>query len=121
MATQILDHPVHPALDEPEPVRRHRVWRRLRRHKGALAGGIVVLLFIAAALLAPVLAPGDPAATNWLAIRKPPSAEFWFGTDDLGRDILSRLIWGARASLAAGVVSVVIAVLVGVPWGVLAG
>jgi peptide/nickel transport system permease protein len=121
MASQVLEHPVTPALGDEELVPRRRVWRRLRHHPGALLGGIVVLLFIAAALLAPVLAPADPAATNWLALRKPPSAQFWLGTDDLGRDILSRLIWGARASLAAGVVSVLIAVLVGVPLGILAG
>jgi len=81
----------------------------------------VVLLFLLAALLAPWLAPHEPTATSWLTVRKPPSAQHWLGTDDLGRDTLSRLIWGARASLAAGVVSVAIAVLVGVPFGILAG
>jgi peptide/nickel transport system permease protein len=98
-----------------------RVRRRLRRHPGALLGGAVVLLFVAAALLAPWLAPYDPTTTNWLAVRQAPSARYWLGTDDLGRDVLSRLIWGARASLGAGVVSVGIALLVGVPFGILAG
>jgi peptide/nickel transport system permease protein len=95
--------------------------RRLRRHKGAIVGGGVVLLFIVVAILAPLVAPYDPTQSNWIAVRKPPSATFLLGTDDLGRDILSRLVWGARASLAAGVVSVAIAVLVGVPIGILAG
>jgi peptide/nickel transport system permease protein len=101
--------------------RRSRTWRRLRRHRGALIGGAIVLLFLLTALAAPLLAPHDPTQGNWSQIRKPPSAAYWLGTDDLGRDILSRLIWGARASLAAGVISVAIAVGVGVPIGVIAG
>jgi peptide/nickel transport system permease protein len=98
-----------------------RVLKRLARHPGAIVGGTVVAIFLLVAALAPWLAPFDPAATDWLAVRKAPSAEHWLGTDDLGRDIFSRLLWGARASLAAGVISVAIAVLVGVPLGVIAG
>lgn len=100
---------------------RSRVWRRLRRHPGALLGGSVVLVFVLAAIFAPWLAPYDPTANNWLAVRQPPSPEHWLGTDDVGRDVLSRLIYGARASLAAGVVSVAIAFAVGVPFGLIAG
>ncbi len=98
-----------------------RVRRKLARHPAALLGGAVVLLFVAVAIAAPLLAPFDPVKSNWLAVRRPPSAAFWLGTDELGRDILSRLLWGARASLLAGLVSVAIAVGVGVPLGVLAG
>ena len=98
-----------------------RAWRQLRRRRAAMAGLAVVLGFIALALLAPWLSPHDPIATSWSAIRKPPSAEHWFGTDDIGRDVLSRVIWGTRASLLAGVVSVSIALLAGVPIGMLAG
>ncbi len=105
---------------EPESVRRAGLGRRLARNRMALVGGCVVVLFVVVALAAPLLAPYDPVQSNWLAVRKPPSAVHWLGTDDLGRDILSRLIWGARASLLAGVVSVGIAVLAGVPLGVLA-
>jgi peptide/nickel transport system permease protein len=119
VATQVLDHPIE--SEEVAPLRGSRVWRRLRRHPGAIIGGTVVLVFLLVAIAAPFLAPFDPAATNWSAIRKPPSALYWLGTDDLGRDILSRLIWGARASLAAGVISVAIAVIVGVPLGMIAG
>mgnify|MGYP000669323561 FL=1 len=108
------------ALAEPEPARAARLGRRLARNRLALLGGTVVLLFVLIALFAPLLAPFEPIKSNWLAVRKPPSAAFWLGTDELGRDILSRLIWGARASLLAGVVSVAIAVLVGVPFGILA-
>jgi peptide/nickel transport system permease protein len=98
-----------------------RSWRRLRRRRGALVGLAVVLIFIAMALFAPLLAPYDPIETSWSAIRKAPSAEHWFGTDDIGRDVLSRVVWGTRASLLAGVVSVSISLLLGVPIGLAAG
>jgi peptide/nickel transport system permease protein len=98
-----------------------RAWRRLLRHRVAMVGLVVVLLFFVIALLAPLIAPYDPTRTNWAAIRRPPSAMFWFGTDENGRDILSRVIWGARASLFAGVVSVAIALAAGVPIGLAAG
>ena len=98
-----------------------RAWRRLRRRKGALVGLAVVVLFILLALLAPWVAPYDPVATSWSLVRKAPSWAHWFGTDEVGRDVLSRIIWGARASLGAGVVSVGIAAGVGVPLGLLAG
>ena len=95
--------------------------RRLMRHKLAVAGLVVVVIFIAVALLAPWIAPYDPIATSWSRIRRPPSGLHWFGTDENGRDVLSRVIWGARASLMAGVVSVVAALCMGVPLGLLAG
>lgn len=98
-----------------------RALRRFLRHKLAMAGLVVVLAFILVALLAPWIAPYDPIATSWARIRRPPSELHWFGTDENGRDVLSRLIWGARASLMAGVVSVLGAVLIGVPIGLLAG
>jgi peptide/nickel transport system permease protein len=98
-----------------------RAWRRLRRRKGAIAGLIVVLLFVAIAVFAPWLAPFDPIETSWSAIRKAPDASHWFGTDDIGRDVLSRVIWGTRASLLAGVVSVSISLLFGIPIGIVAG
>ena len=93
--------------------------RRLRR--GAMLGAVVVVAFIVMAVFAPWLAPYDPIETSWSAIRKAPSAEHWFGTDDIGRDVFSRVIWGTRASLLAGVVSVSISLLLGVPIGLVAG
>jgi peptide/nickel transport system permease protein len=72
-------------------------------------------------LLSPLVAPYDPLGTSWTAIRQAPSAAHWFGTDEIGRDVLSRVIWGARASLLAGVVSVLISLSIGVPVGLLAG
>src|SRR5687767_1898399 len=78
-------------------------------NRAAVAGGLIVAFFILAALLAPLVAPYDPLKASFLTIRKPPSMAFWLGTDELGRDILSRLLWGARASLMAGCISVAIA------------
>ena len=98
-----------------------RAWRRLRRRRGAMLGLAVVLLFIILAVFAPWIAPQDPIATSWGAIRKAPSAEHWMGTDEIGRDVLSRVIWGTRASLLAGLASVTISLLLGVPIGLLAG
>ena len=98
-----------------------RAWRRLRRRKGAMVGLAIVAIFIVVAVFAPLIAPYDPIATSWSAVRKAPSWAHWLGTDEVGRDILSRIIFGARASLSAGVVSVGIAVGIGVPLGLLAG
>jgi peptide/nickel transport system permease protein len=98
-----------------------RALRRLRRRRAAMVGLAIVLGFIALALFAPWIAPHDPIATSWSAIRKAPSASHWFGTDDIGRDVFSRVVWGTRASLLAGVVSVSISLLLGVPIGIAAG
>lgn len=84
-------------------------------------GGAIVLLFVTTALLAPLIAPADPLATDWGAILKAPSLAHPLGTDDLGRDVLARLIYGAQTSLVAGVASVAIAMAIGVPLGIVAG
>jgi peptide/nickel transport system permease protein len=98
-----------------------KTWKRLLRRGGALVGLAVVLLFVVMALFAPWLAPYDPVATSWSTVRAAPSAAHWFGADELGRDVLSRIVWGARASILAGVVSVSISLALGVPIGMLAG
>ncbi|HWD35170.1 MAG TPA: ABC transporter permease [Casimicrobiaceae bacterium] len=91
-------------------------------HRPAAAFGLVVIaLFVAMAIAAPLVAPYDPIGTSFSTVRKAPSAAHWFGTDEIGRDVLSRVIFGARASLAAGVVSVLISLAIGVPVGLLAG
>ncbi|MGA8897975.1 ABC transporter permease [Bradyrhizobium sp.] len=108
------------ASDELETPAR-RALRRLLARKGAVVGLIVIATFIVLASLAPWIVPYDPVATSWTLVRKPPSALHWFGTDDLGRDILARVIFGARASLVAGAISVGIALSIGVPFGLLAG
>ncbi len=94
---------------------------RLLREPSALVGGFIVITFLVMAALAPLLAPYDPNASDWMAIREAPSWSHPFGTDDLGRDILARVIYGARASLAAGFISVTIAMIIGVPLGLVAG
>lgn len=103
------------------PRSQHRVLKKFLRNKSAVIGAAIVLLFVAIALLAPWLAPADPLKANFLAVRKAPSALYWLGTDELGRDMLSRLMWGARTSLLAGCISVLIAILIGVPLGLMAG
>ena len=95
--------------------------RRLVRRRGAMAGLGVVVLFVVVALAATWLAPYDPLQTSWSAVRKAPSVAHWFGTDEIGRDVLSRVIWGTRASLLAGLVSVCISLSLGVPIGLAAG
>jgi peptide/nickel transport system permease protein len=98
-----------------------RAVRRLAKRRGAMVGAVVVLFFVVVAAAAPLIAPYDPVATSWSAVRKPPSFEHWFGTDEIGRDVLSRLIFGARASLLAGVISVCISLACGVPIGLVSG
>ncbi len=105
---------------KPSSPRRLAVRRFLGRPV-AVAGLIAIVLFVVVAAFAPLLAPFDPIATSWTAIRKAPSLTHWMGTDENGRDVLSRVIFGARASMMAGVVSVFIAAGIGVPAGLLAG
>jgi len=101
--------------------RRFRVAKRLLRRPAAMLAMVLVAGFIAVALAAPYVAPYDPNATNFGAVRKAPSELYRLGTDEVGRDLLSRLIWGARASLLAGVIPVSIAVVVSIPLGLLSG
>jgi peptide/nickel transport system permease protein len=108
-----------PALRELTPGQ--RVLQRLKRRRGAMLGLGVVVFFVVIAILAPTIAPHDPLQTSWSDVRKPPSATHLFGTDEIGRDVASRVIWGARASLLAGLVSVCISLSLGVPIGLLAG
>ena len=98
-----------------------RVVARLARRPPVLIACAVVAAFVVIAAAAPQLAPFDPVAPNLLAMRKAPSAVYRLGTDEVGRDVLSRLIWGARASLLAGVIPVGIAVTLSIPLGLLSG
>src|SRR5262245_9978626 len=96
-------------------------WRTFRRNQLACAGAAVVALLVLVAILAPALAPWDPNRPNMKRILEAPSGKHWFGTDQIGRDVLSRLIYGARISLAVGFVSVGIATLIGIMLGAAAG
>ena len=111
---------VLPAALPREATPARRALRRLMRRRGAMLGLAIVVMFVLLALFAPWIAPYDPVATSWSAVRKPPSLQYLFGTDEIGRDVLSRVVWGARASLLAGLVSVCISMALGVPIGLLA-
>ena len=95
--------------------------KALARNRLALVGGSVVVVLAVLAILAPVLAPWDPNRPDVRKILDPPSTRHWLGTDQLGRDVLSRMLYGARVSLAVGFVSVGIAALIGVIVGAVAG
>jgi peptide/nickel transport system permease protein len=96
-------------------------WRTFARNRLAVIGGVVVAILVAFAVLAPALAPWDPNRHDTRRILAPPSAQHWMGTDQLGRDVLSRVLYGARVSLAVGFVSVGIATLIGILLGAAAG
>lgn len=95
--------------------------RRFLRRRLAIVGAILVFLQLALALCAPLLATYDPVRPDFLSVLQPPGRAHLLGTDDLGRDVFSRLIYGARISLAVGVIAVVLAVLVSVPLGLITG
>jgi len=109
------------AAAPPRVRTRSRALRRLRRRPMAVAGLAVASLFVLMALFAPLIAPYDPAATNFSAVLQGPSAAHIMGTDDLGRDVFSRVVFGARASLEAGVLATLLALIVAVPLGLMAG
>ncbi len=109
-----------PRVIAPQSPARLAVLRFLHRPI-AVAGLVVIVVFVLVAAFAPLISPYDPIATSWTAIRKAPSALHWMGTDENGRDVAARVIFGARASLLAGVVSVLIAAGIGVPAGLIAG
>ncbi|MBU9823562.1 ABC transporter permease subunit [Rahnella perminowiae] len=91
------------------------------RHPMALISGGFILLLVFVAVFAPWLAPFDPMTPDWMALGAGPTPQHWFGTDDLGRDVLSRIIYGARISLYVGIFSVTLGMAAGVLLGLLAG
>ena len=93
----------------------------LRRNPRMIIGGIIVLAWVLVALLSPFIAPYDPIKVNVLDSLQPPNSQHWLGTDDLGRDVLSRVMWGSRVSLSVGLISVSIGLLVGTSLGLAAG
>ncbi|MGW6152229.1 ABC transporter permease [Streptomyces sp. NPDC055144] len=95
--------------------------RALRKNRLAMTGGVIAGVFVLAALFAPLIAPYDPAQPDFGNVLAAPDWSHWLGTDDLGRDQLSRVVFGARASMQVGVLAVILAFVVGVPLGLLAG
>jgi peptide/nickel transport system permease protein len=96
-------------------------WRSFRRHKPAMVGSVILLLLILASVFAPVVTPYDPEKTDLDAILEPMSAQHWMGTDELGRDLLTRLLYGGRISLSIGVMAMALAIVLGTVIGGLAG
>lgn len=100
---------------------RNRNLERFLKNRGAVFGAVMVLGFVFLAIFAGVLSPYDPVKPDYLAVRKAMSLAHPFGTDELGRDILTRILYGARVSLMAGVISVSVSVMIGTPLGLIAG
>jgi peptide/nickel transport system permease protein len=108
-------------LDRPPQTAFQSFLRSFRRNRGAMAGVVVLVLLVALAVLAPVLAPYDPIRQSGRELFQPPSPQHWFGTDHLGRDVFSRVLYGAQLSLRVGLVAVLISASVGCVLGLLAG
>jgi peptide/nickel transport system permease protein len=96
-------------------------WRALAKNRLALVGGAIVFVLALMAVGAPLVSPHDPHKVDIKRILEPPSARHWLGTDQVGRDVLSRMLYGARVSLAVGFVSVGIATAIGIALGAAAG
>jgi peptide/nickel transport system permease protein len=111
--------PIQPGQASKSPLR--LALRRFRHHKLAMIGLVILVILAILAILAPWISPSDPNAVDLAQFRKPPSAEHWLGTDDAGRDVLSRLLYGARVSLTVGVVAALSAGLIGLTLGLLSG
>ena len=117
--------PASPAIANLAPARRAssaaQAWRRFARNKWGMAALIFILLQVVVAVFAKYVAPYDPYLSDYTTTYGPPSAKYWLGTDDLGRDVLSRIIYGTRISLAVGVLSQVAVVAIGLPLGAIGG
>lgn len=107
-------------MDPPQP-RRSLHWRKFKKNKAALFGSILILIYLAIALLAPVLFPGNPSAPNLMNALERPSLKHPLGTDELGRSILGRILYGSRVSLLIAIGVVCVGLLVGVPLGLISG
>jgi peptide/nickel transport system permease protein len=100
---------------------RARRWRWLRKHPTLIVGALMLVLVAALSLAAPWIATHDPQDLDPIARMQPPSAEHWFGTDALGRDVFSRAVWGGRVSLVVGIAVAVLATIAGVLIGLTSG
>ncbi len=112
---------IEPGGPHGGPTARARLRRRFLRHRSGMFGALVVVIVTVLALFAPQLAPKDPNAMNILGAYRAPSTEHWFGTDEFGRDVLSRVIYGARIVFRVPVTATVLAAVVGTVLGLLAG
>src|SRR6185312_7141108 len=97
------------------------LWKRLRKNKAAVVGGFLILFFIVVSIVGPWLTTQDPTAVKVLNKLQPPSAEHWFGTDNYGRDIFTRIIHGMSLTLRVGFLSVAMGGIIGVIFGIVSG
>jgi ABC-type dipeptide/oligopeptide/nickel transport system permease subunit len=125
LASEITSATAGKVLDALNSSKHRSLWsdafRRLIRNKLAVFGAAVILLLVITAVFAPFIAGYDYAAQNYDHLSQLPNDEFWFGTDQLGRDMFSRVVYGAQVSLLVGLISQIIALVIGVPVGMLAG
>jgi ABC-type dipeptide/oligopeptide/nickel transport system permease subunit len=119
--TEEMDKNVCLPVELPAESRFRRFWAKLRRNKAAVAGGILLLLYLLCALLGPVIFRGDPAAPNLIMALEPPSTRDLLGTDELGRSILGRVLYGARISMLIAMGVVAVGLFIGVPLGLVSG
>ena len=115
---------VKPELDKSDVKRRSQlqeVWRRFKKNRRAVVGLVMLVILIIVALFAPFLTPYDPLETNYLNRFQSPNGSHWFGTDELGRDILTRVMYGTRISLTVGLIAVTISCIAGCILGSIAG
>jgi peptide/nickel transport system permease protein len=111
------------AVPAPAPATgwRHRAWRYIRRHPTMIVGGVLLLIMLVMAMFAPYLNTVDPQALSPIKRLRWPSAQYWFGTDMLGRDVYSRTVYGARVSLMVGISVALFSTVIGLAIGVVAG
>jgi len=100
---------------------RGKLWRTFKKNKTALVGTVIIIIVIAVAILAPWISPHDPLEQNIMHRLKPPDRAYPLGTDEYGRDVLSRVLWGTRVSLTIGILSILFGLVVGTAMGTVAG
>lgn len=121
MTTTALNTDIASLSDARRVTNFERFWRAFRRNRVALVGLVIVIVMILAAIFAPIIAPYDPIEPHYTSVLAAPSGEFLLGTDELGRDIFSRLLYGARISLVIGFVAQVVAISIGLTFGMISG
>ena len=121
MATSALNTDIASLSDARRVTNFQRFWRAFRRNKIALIGLVIVIVMILAAIFASTIAPYDPIEPHYTSVLAAPSTEFLLGTDELGRDIFSRLLYGARISLVIGFVAQILAISIGLTLGMISG
>jgi peptide/nickel transport system permease protein len=121
LARTVASPEIPRSAEAPMPSRATLVWRRFRRHRMAVAGGIVLLILVGVSILAPFLTPYPPDQINLLNASLPPSPQHLLGTDELGRDIFTRLLYGGRVSLLIGAFTMMVASVVGTFYGLVSG